>query len=423
MSEERNSNSWLPDAMVVRNFLLYVSGAALLRGVGFFLIPIYTRYIIPSEYGKLEMINTFTSTIEIVFTLGLFQVFFMEFFKYEGRDRKELIDRILSAYLLLTTILYLIGGLSVLFFHDLFHPDISVTLILLAISGSYLNFFQNCFIAFLRMNERAGLLTVVQVAFGILAICMNILMVVVWNSGIKGIVVANLITVSLTGLLALYSYRKNLGALRLYITKKDLKHILSLGIMFVPGAIAFWLMNSLSRWMLLNFSGLHEVGIYSVAVKFSSIFDPLVVQPFLSAYSPRTLKGFSEGKFEQKLGKLIPMAIGFFLLVGWIMSNLAVLVVDPSYKDAARLILPLIIGVGFGLVANIANLVIIFHRKIHLGFLSILTGLLVSLLFNYLLVPYYGGIGAAWGTLLGNMVWMSMVLVFHLWEMRKRSSL
>ncbi|MFM7216999.1 MAG: oligosaccharide flippase family protein [Bacteroidota bacterium] len=421
MTSGKHFPSWLPDSTVIRNFLLYVSGAALLRGVGFFLIPVYTRYIVPAEYGKLELLNTFTSTIEILFTLGLFQVFFMEFFKRGEAERKELIDRILSAYIVLTSALYLVAAVAILFFHELLDPDISVSLILLAVSGSYLNFFQNCFIAYLRLNERAKLLTMVQVLFGISAIGLNILMVVVWHTGIVGIVLANLVTVILTSLLALATYRRKLGEFHWYVSKADFKHVLSLGLMFVPGSVSFWLMNSVSRWMLLSFSGLHEVGIYSVAVKFSSIFDPLVVQPFLSAYSPRTLHRFSEGSFEQRLGKLLPVMLIVFLLLGWIMSVVSAWIVDPSYADAALLVTPLIMAVGFGLMANMANLVIIFHRKIHLGFISVFSGLLVSTIANYLLVPIYGGAGAAWGTLMGNLFWMSLVLIFHFREMRGRA--
>ena len=52
----------LVNSAIFRNFLMYTGGAMLLRGVGFFLIPVYTRYLVPAEFGKLELLNTFTST-------------------------------------------------------------------------------------------------------------------------------------------------------------------------------------------------------------------------------------------------------------------------------------------------------------------------------------------------------------------------
>ena len=73
---------------------MYTGGAMLLRGVGFFLIPVYTRYLVPAEFGKLELLNTFTSTLEIIFSFGLYQVLVMEFFKKDEAGKKELVDRV-----------------------------------------------------------------------------------------------------------------------------------------------------------------------------------------------------------------------------------------------------------------------------------------------------------------------------------------
>ena len=97
--------------------MLYSFGAFVLRGVSFFLIPIYTRYLVPAEYGKLELLNTFASTLEIVFALGLFQVFYSEFFKKDDEGKKELVDRIISTYLSVTTFLYVLSGIVVWLFH------------------------------------------------------------------------------------------------------------------------------------------------------------------------------------------------------------------------------------------------------------------------------------------------------------------
>ena len=98
--------------------MLYSLGAFVLRGVSFFLIPIYTRYLVPAEYGKLELLNTFASTLEIVFSLGLFQVFYTEFFKKDEEGKKELVDRIISTYLSITTLLYVVSGLVIWIFHE-----------------------------------------------------------------------------------------------------------------------------------------------------------------------------------------------------------------------------------------------------------------------------------------------------------------
>lgn len=398
---------------------MYSFGAFILRGVSFFLIPVYTRYLVPAEYGKLDLLNTFSSTLEIVFSLGLFQVFYMEFFKKDEAGKKELVDRILSVYLLLTTTLYALTAVVLFFFHESMLLNVRLILIYAALSVSYLNFFQNCFTILLRLYERARLLTMIQVGVGSGAILMNVFFVVSLRIGIQGILLSNLLAVLITNLLAVSSYRSIYGSFKFYHKLRDYKELLRYSLVFIPGSLAFWLMNTVSRWMLLKYAGLHEVGIYSVAVKFSSIFDPLLIQPFLGSYNPRMLKGFSEGNFNQRSGWLVPLVIGFFAVAGFVVAALASTLVAPAYQDAIHYIPILVIGVGFGVVAQVAVLLIIFRRKIHLSLSSMLTGFSVSVLANYLLVLRFGGIGAAYGTAAGNLVWMLLVFYFNRREQKQ----
>ena len=143
------------------------------------------------------------------------------------------------------------------------------------------------------------------------------------------------------------------------------------------------------------------------------MIDPLLVQPFLNAYNPRTLKGFSEGNFNQRLGFYVPLIVLLFFALGFMLKIVAQFMVDASYLPGTDMIPLLVLSVAFGLIANVSNLILIYHRKIHLGFISVISGLAVSVTANYFLVGSYGGWGAAWATVLGNFFWMMMIYIFH----------
>ncbi len=399
--------------------MLYSLGAFVLRGVSFFLIPIYTRYLVPAEYGKLELLNTFASTLEIVFSLGLFQVFYTEFFKKDEEGKKELVDRIISTYLSITTLLYVVSGLVIWIFHESLMVDVDLLLVYAALLISYLNFFQNCFIILLRLYERARFLTVLQVGLGIGSVLMNLYFIVGLRIGIVGIIISNLAIMVVSNLLSFRFYKRIYGNFTFYLKKTDFSSTLSLSVVFIPGALAFWLMNSVSRWVLLEFSGVSEVGIYSVAVKFSSLFDPLIIQPFLSSYNPRALRGFSEGKYDQQFSRLFPLILVGFLLMGFVLAYVASFLIDVQYQQAVQFIPVLVVGVAISLMAQLSGLLLTFRRKISYTLTAISAGLLVSALSNFLLVKTYGGLGAAYGTILGNLVWMLLILIFHRFEKRK----
>lgn len=85
--------------------LIYGLGALFLKGISFFLIPLYTRMLLPQDYGNLELLNTFTSILEIICSLGLFNFLYMDFFHKDAEGKKQLINSLLSVYLVLSSLL------------------------------------------------------------------------------------------------------------------------------------------------------------------------------------------------------------------------------------------------------------------------------------------------------------------------------
>ena len=71
--EKHTGSSFLKKEVksVGKHSLIYVTGSALSRAVGFFMIPVYTRYISPSNYGGMEMIGILAGAIAIFISMGV----------------------------------------------------------------------------------------------------------------------------------------------------------------------------------------------------------------------------------------------------------------------------------------------------------------------------------------------------------------
>src|SRR2546422_8531297 len=73
--------------------LVYVVGQALSRAVGFFMIPVYTRYIAPSGYGAMELIDILFSAALMFLSMGIAEG--MSRFYYAEKDeagRKQVVS-------------------------------------------------------------------------------------------------------------------------------------------------------------------------------------------------------------------------------------------------------------------------------------------------------------------------------------------
>ena len=55
----------------VRHSAMYGFGNVLARGIGFFMLPFYTRYLTPTDYGVLEILDLSMSLIGMFLNMGI----------------------------------------------------------------------------------------------------------------------------------------------------------------------------------------------------------------------------------------------------------------------------------------------------------------------------------------------------------------
>ena len=68
---------------------IYAIGTVAQSAVSFLLIPLYTRYIVPANYGRLEIINTFGSILLMLVSFGFGSAIMKTYF----RDAKNEAER------------------------------------------------------------------------------------------------------------------------------------------------------------------------------------------------------------------------------------------------------------------------------------------------------------------------------------------
>ena len=71
-----------------RHSAIYGLGGLVSRILAVLLLPLYTRYLSPSDYGKVETLIALTTVIGIVLRMGIHSAFFRFYF-----DSKDPVDR------------------------------------------------------------------------------------------------------------------------------------------------------------------------------------------------------------------------------------------------------------------------------------------------------------------------------------------
>lgn len=387
--------------------------------VSFLLLPLFTKWMSPGEYGTFALLLLFSSFAKILFRLGLDSGFFRVHYDQPGpREQRRLAGSVALFATAAGTALFLLSvafssPLARLLSADEPPPPLFVVL---AAGDVWLGTF--CFVplALLRIEGRPGLFS----AFSALRHTTNVglkVFLLMQGHGVLGVLLADVIS---TGLFAVVLSPTLLRGTSAAFDWPLVRAALGFGLPKVPHGLMVQAQNLLDRRILEAFVSRAEVGLYHVgytlggAVKFAmSSFEP-AWQPFLYEQVKK------EGA-PQLVARVVTYVFAAFLFCGTGLAllgrELLVLMTDPRFHGAAPIV-PVValayvlhgafllgsVGIGITKSARYYPLVTAVSAAVNVGA-------------NLLLIPRFGPLGAAWATVASYaaMAGLGILLSQRLW--------
>lgn len=390
-----------------RHSIVYGLGAAASQVVGFFLIPLYSRYLTPSDYGVLEIFTVTMSVIAVIIPLGVTAGLAMSYYENEDEERRK--AALSTAYFFLTA------------------TSLCIALVLIAMAGNfsslifestqYTFYFQIIFLTLffgtgvslalltLRVQEKSINYAAITLARFVISIGLNILFIVTLRRGVLGILEAHLITSALIYCFLIPQLIKKAG---LRFSTAKLKGMISYGIHYVPSNLAAWIMTISDRYFLQFLSTSTELGLYSMGYKFGMVVNALVVSPFALAWGPF----FWSIAKEKNAKEIYSSVLTYFVLISMFIAlalsvlsrEVLMIMATPPFYSAYKVV-PLI-ALSYILLGCFSILFVGTGLQKKTKYAPVITGIgaVVNLGLNYLLIPSYGMMGAAVATLISYLL-------------------
>jgi O-antigen/teichoic acid export membrane protein len=314
-----------------------------------------------------------------------------------------------SIYVLLSLPLFaltffIVKGNSLL----IFRSPIENSILLFAFTTTFLVFFQSVFISIYQITKKAKNLTLFQISLGLLTLAGNIYLVYYLRLSVFGYFCTSFFVTLIAFLYILFIVFKNCprkNAINLKIEFGWILSYLKTGFPFMLGAFSLWLLAGVDRWIILNYLNESEVGVYSVAYRFASVYHPLVIIPLLNAYTPKIFEKFAQKEYKQKIYHLLSFAIVVFSILALITPYIAKFMIDKTYYDALPLIRPLVLGYGIFFLTQAIASILIYKKKIKLLTINVLVASFSNILFNLIFVSRWGLKGSIAAFVLGHLIW------------------
>ena len=361
--------------------------------VGFLLIPIYTRYLTPEDYGIVEMCASLAAFSTIFMRLGVPGS--VSRFYFDHKDNiKELNNYVKTVHTILIfssiTVGIVIATLAFFFSKDILPGVLFIPFLVLVIINSGFSANSDLQKRLLQSKEESAYMAKLNIATSTLGVLIAIFFVAGLKLGALGLILSQSSTSLIFFIQAQFYLRKytRLGVFKPSMLKNSMRY----GAGLLPHHLFAVLAPLVSKGILNYKESTAALGIFSLAMRFIQPLD-ILYNTFAKAFGPIyfSLRNNNE---EEKIKKIYTTswygAIFIFSIVCLFVPPLIPLLTPERFHQSAVLV-PIM---SLGFVGQVLYLFFIqetFYSK-KTKYISVITGtgLLVNLLLTSILVEDLG---------------------------------
>ncbi|MEO8514972.1 MAG: oligosaccharide flippase family protein [Ignavibacteria bacterium] len=399
--------------------IIYTIGSVFNRLLPFLLLPIYTLYFPPVEYGIFSLVYSFWFFVSVFYLYGMETAFQKYFLEAHDQSTKS---KIYSSTLLLIFISSVLFSLIIYLLADY---------ISIKITGNVQNAYLIKLLAFILVADslyrfpmilinsiqRSKLYSFVNSLAVILNVAVNIVLIIFYKMGIEAIFYSYLVSYTFLFIISFFS------TIKYFVFKIDfsaLSILLKNAHLFLYYGIFMISIDLIDRFILEYFKGSAEVGIYSASYRIGIVMN-LVITGFKVAWTPFFMNLKSDESNKEIFSKVFTyfcygglIVFLFFSLFAVDMVRLNVggyTLLNEKYWSGLVIVPYILIAYLFsGLYMNL-NVASFFSNKIKYLIISSAAGCVSNIALNFILIPKFSITGAAIATMLSYML-MFVVLYY-----------
>lgn len=389
---------------LIGNWSIYTLGGFLSQGLSFFLLPVFTRYLSPHDYGVLSYTAMLRTFFTILGSLSI-QTYVIRHY-YDCKTAKE--TRQLFGTILIFVFVYnlcLLGAayLTLPIAFRVFNVQVPFApYVQLVLLGTVIEIIGLIPMSYFRATEQAGKYVVLALTMTLLSGGLSVYLIVGRGMGLLG------------------RYYGQLGAdvalLIVYLMIMARISDLSWNSAHVRKAIAFCsplvpaqflasFTNMSDRLILERYVPLAHLGIYSVGFALASIVALLAGQGLYTAIQPQVCRLASESRLDARIMPIKRYVL--LLLAGIVCSVIALsreivaILAPPTFRESYKIASLLVVSIAMqAFLTLVPSLYLMANKKTQYEPPIRLAGAVVGLVAMLVLVPWWGIYGAAISTII-----------------------
>ena len=359
------------------------------------LMPLYTAILSTSEFGTADLISQTANLLIPLASVGICDGIF-RFALEDSEDRRGVFST--GIFVLLLGSAGLLGLIQTLRAFDIFSGY--VMLIACYVIAANLH---SAFANYIRAQGKTGLFAVQGIINTVLTILLNILFLIVFDMGSLGYVLSVVIADFTMVIFLFFVARLWRDFSPRSVTKRTAAAMLRFSIPYIPTTM-MWLITSVSdRYIVAAYCGTAENGLYAAAYKLPTLLA-LVSGVFIEAWHFSTVKDATKEERSDFFGSvyvsfmsIMVMGSSFLIVGARIFTSI---LLDDSYFASWEFVPVLVIATLFSTLVSFLGSVYFLEKKSLMSMLTAMSGAVVNIILNFVMIPEHGAMGAAVATLI-----------------------
>ncbi|MFB3853303.1 MAG: oligosaccharide flippase family protein [Vicinamibacterales bacterium] len=405
-----------------RNLAIYGVGDVATSLVSLLLLPVYTVYLTPSDYGVIAMLLTVEAVAKITFRWGVDTAFMRLYYDCaDQRARQRLASTLFFFLLAVNGSLLMAAVMSADWLSELlFDTTAHAVLVALVIANTFAAGFFFIPLQVLRIQERSAEFIALSFARSSGTLVMRLVLVVWAGMGVAGVVAADVVV---TAIFAAGLTRWFAPLIRPVFSRPVMAEALGFGLPRIPHGIAHQVIGLADRYFLNAYGTLRDVGLYSIGASFGLALK-LFLSAFEYAWTPFFLDVMHQSDARRIYSTVSTYALTLLVLLVVVLSaaapDLVRLFTSEQFHGAAAVTPWIALGVMFQGVYILGSIGLIITKRTTVYPLATGFAAVASLSANAALIPRYGMMGAAWANTIayGTLAAVTVVASWRLYPIR-----
>jgi len=382
---------------LLRQTLLYSAGEIIPKLIGFILLPVYTAYLSPTDYGIIGYTSSFTMVLYVLSALSLNSFVIRNYFELKTEvERQKMIGNIFVFIGILNLLILILAYLVLPIFISHFsikipwNPYFKLALII-----NFLDVFSIIPLVMYRVKQQANYFVLLSLTRVLFQLGLTFYFVVIRKDGLIGNYLGQLFPLLIYFIVYWVVMIKRVN---INIDLRQIRVALKFSLPLLPGTLAYLALSFADRVILERYVDVSLIGIYNVAYMLSLSLN-IVIQSGYKAIEPEIFKRYDRPDFAEFIRNIKSLFL-FVVYCGAMFISLYAqeifkLMASPKFYEGYRLVPIIMVGIIMTGQNVIFGGILTAEKSTKVIGLSTIVGATVNILFNLLFVKSLGVYAAA----------------------------